>query len=44
MVDGDLPARRPLDQTDQLEQGALAGARVARDEHHFARADLEADF
>ena len=33
-----VPARRPLDQRDQLEQRALAGAGVTGQEHHFAAA------
>ena len=43
VVDDDLPARRPLDETDQFQQRALARARMAGDEHHLARADLEAE-
>ena len=44
IVDGDVAARRPLGEADQLEQGALAGAGMAGHEGDFTRADLEADF
>src|SRR5690606_39064423 len=42
-VDDGLAARGALDQADELEQGGLAGARMAGDEHHLAALDLEAD-
>jgi hypothetical protein len=38
----DLAAGRALDQGEQLDQGALAGAGVAGDKHHLAAFDLEA--
>ena len=40
-ADQNLPARRSLDQRDQLECGALAGAGVAGQEYHLARRHLE---
>ena len=36
-----VPARRALDQRDQLEQRALAGAGVTGQEHHLAALDVE---
>src|SRR5690606_29114884 len=41
-VDDHLAAGRPVDQGDQPEQGALAGARVAGHEHHFPPLDRQA--
>src|SRR5262249_12256927 len=41
-VDHDAAARRPLDGGQQLEQGGLAGAGVAGDEHDFPRLHGEA--
>ena len=40
-VDRDMPARRPFDQRDQLEQGALARAGMPGHEGHLAGSELE---
>src|SRR5215469_755270 len=38
-----LAARRPLEQRDQLQHRALAGAGAAGEKHHLAVVDVEAD-
>ena len=42
-VDDHRAARGPLQQRDELEHRALAGAGAAGEEHHLARFDPEAD-
>src|SRR4029077_17944680 len=41
--DRDSATGRPLEQCDELQHRALAGTRAAREEHHLAGVDAEAD-
>ncbi len=42
-IDDDLASRRPLDQGDEPQQGALAGPRVSGQEHHLTALYVKTD-